>query len=1090
MKSVCIFISSTFKDFHSERDILRMMCLPLLKKRLADYNINVEISDLRWGLDIQEDSDAAVIDEQVLQLCFDEIGRCQPYILVFLGDQYGWVPSETTLKSLGEPYAEYSGKSATEMEIIFGIIKKRNAHAFFFFRDSLPKETMTRQSREAFFESDANSQSKLEKLKDAIRRDPAYQSNIFSYSAEWDAHKQSVAGLEPLVDRVVSCLVEDVRKTFGDMDESVFLHDRIQYSLELKAAEMNVYQDYADEIITSIQQGRETKKLLSSPQGTGKSTILAYVHQQLALDDTIVRLAYLPALSETASMQEALLLWNADLQAACGILPDPAMEPPRQFAAYCDALRQQGKKVVCFLDDVHLLSDADNATLGCVTDCADHVILAQELSYLSERKSIRTVQYATIPELNWGSAKKLIEENVRRQKKFLNKETISRLLRHPEEEAFASPLYWVVAIQYLLSLGEMDFKTFFAKRKKEKNVVKNQEKLIYQEIEKMPAAVLALTRYFFRKILARFGEGLTAALELLCLCNRGLRLDDLLSLEAGQLTPLEFTAFVHQLKPFFEHSTMTGIWFIPDERLKTDWLESMPKRRVLSLRTRLLHYVESLPAEDIVFQAEYGMQSLCLGKCDAHNGAWDEEKNQTAINTGKSFVKLLARKKEEQEAVKALRSAFQNISTPDELQWCFVVLRELVLSESMTKSMAAALEGLLYAFFYATKRVFLEQMDACDQLVRAGFLQVQSLTGKDCSAILTEVEIRAQLRRGQPFDSEVHRLRRVVDEYLSLPLFEKEEKAFEMVRKLVIRLPEFRPFFRSIPLDRWNEFRQAGGQDASINLSQSDWRMAIIVMINALGSFIMERAAVQEKEEALDWMKTAESFAASSFCAERCDDIQYHRALLFLDNAYALEALGDREAALEKCECALQGLKKEAEKNDEEVQCDLNRVYERMGSLCMGTGRQDGVEHFEAARVGWSALYLQTADHRYREGEFHCLSMLFLSAWHAYDVAVLPKYHEKLSAFQEDSHWTSEFMRLYSLGTIALYHALFLLISISDTVDVRMHPQKEEILREVKKAESYCKQAAGLKHVPEGKRRDIELTMHYVDQTKRLFQEE
>ncbi|GFU38297.1 telomerase protein component 1 [Trichonephila clavipes] len=48
--TVRIFISSTFKDMHSERDMLIRFVMPELKKRAASIFVKINEVDLRWGI--------------------------------------------------------------------------------------------------------------------------------------------------------------------------------------------------------------------------------------------------------------------------------------------------------------------------------------------------------------------------------------------------------------------------------------------------------------------------------------------------------------------------------------------------------------------------------------------------------------------------------------------------------------------------------------------------------------------------------------------------------------------------------------------------------------------------------------------------------------------------------------------------------------------------------------------------------------------------------------------------------------------------------------------------------------------------------
>ncbi|NQT88931.1 DUF4062 domain-containing protein, partial [bacterium] len=114
-----VFISSTFRDMHSERDILIKKVFPELRERLERHRIHLVDIDLRWGVtEEQAESD------QVLDLCLQQIDECRPFFVGILGERYGWVPTERvdpTLKKYGW-VQEATGKSVTELEIAYGVL--------------------------------------------------------------------------------------------------------------------------------------------------------------------------------------------------------------------------------------------------------------------------------------------------------------------------------------------------------------------------------------------------------------------------------------------------------------------------------------------------------------------------------------------------------------------------------------------------------------------------------------------------------------------------------------------------------------------------------------------------------------------------------------------------------------------------------------------------------------------------------------------------------------------------------------------------------------------------------------------------------
>ena len=86
-KTVRLFISSTFRDMHAERDHLVRFVFPELKERCRKIHVHLIDVDLRWGV---TEKDAQ--EGKALEICLDEIDTCRPYFLGLLGHRYGYVP--------------------------------------------------------------------------------------------------------------------------------------------------------------------------------------------------------------------------------------------------------------------------------------------------------------------------------------------------------------------------------------------------------------------------------------------------------------------------------------------------------------------------------------------------------------------------------------------------------------------------------------------------------------------------------------------------------------------------------------------------------------------------------------------------------------------------------------------------------------------------------------------------------------------------------------------------------------------------------------------------------------------------------------
>jgi REP element-mobilizing transposase RayT len=167
-KSIKIFISSTFKDMHSERDVLVKYVFPELKKRGLHYGLHIQEIDLRWGV-TKEEAESG----KALEICLDEIDQSRPFFIGLIGSRYGWVPPSYEINS-HEKYDWLNeiipGYSITALEIIHGVLKQtQNApQAFFCFRDEAFLNDVPEEYHPMLIETEMTNQSKIQNLKHEI----------------------------------------------------------------------------------------------------------------------------------------------------------------------------------------------------------------------------------------------------------------------------------------------------------------------------------------------------------------------------------------------------------------------------------------------------------------------------------------------------------------------------------------------------------------------------------------------------------------------------------------------------------------------------------------------------------------------------------------------------------------------------------------------------------------------------------------------------------------------------------------------------------------------------------------------------------
>ena len=179
-----VFVSSTFKDCHGERDILQRITVPRLQAwciRLRPEPLIFNCLDLRWGVTQQQSQSGAV-----LQICLEEIDRCRPFFIGIMTNRYGWhntyilrgkvghedtsdILYRETMEIAMQPFPwieSYDDRSATELEIRHGALRHADImrhRAFFYYREKDFDHTAEEETR--------NAKERLQLLKEEIKQE-------------------------------------------------------------------------------------------------------------------------------------------------------------------------------------------------------------------------------------------------------------------------------------------------------------------------------------------------------------------------------------------------------------------------------------------------------------------------------------------------------------------------------------------------------------------------------------------------------------------------------------------------------------------------------------------------------------------------------------------------------------------------------------------------------------------------------------------------------------------------------------------------------------------------------------------------------
>lgn len=88
-RNVHVFLSSSFRDFAGELDLLVRKVLPELRRKCRELQVDLVDVDLRWGI-----TEEWAQQGKVLPICLAGIDRSRPFFMGFLGERYGWAPEK------------------------------------------------------------------------------------------------------------------------------------------------------------------------------------------------------------------------------------------------------------------------------------------------------------------------------------------------------------------------------------------------------------------------------------------------------------------------------------------------------------------------------------------------------------------------------------------------------------------------------------------------------------------------------------------------------------------------------------------------------------------------------------------------------------------------------------------------------------------------------------------------------------------------------------------------------------------------------------------------------------------------------------
>lgn len=552
-----VFISSTFADMQAERDYLRTRVFPELEERLRARRRNLEWVDLRVGVVTASERDEHVRELHVLKVCLDEVRRCRPFLIVLLGDRYGWVPPEDRIKSAAEEAsagfsANVAGRSVTDLEIEFGVLldPEQQQRSFFYFREPLPYADMPAEISALYSEDYASDAAKADRkerlaaLKNRIVRQLG--SRVRRYAVCWDAAQQHIAGL----DAWGRTVLEDVWREL----EAETRADATAADIPWQQAERDALDDFIDDrsrdfvgrqalmarlsnlCLSPAVGGASWGACITGDPGSGKSALFGALHRVLGARDVFLLAHASSASVAAASVDSMLQRFIGELAGALGT--DPGLtdnaDPDTVDATFARLLGQMAQKqrVVVLID---ALDQFENTTRGRFATWLPRLwpanarlvataIASDGTKAVGERPGVEAL---SLPPLDATEARDIVVGICRRYHRTFEPEVIEGLLakRAAGGPVWGNPLWLVLSVEELNLLDADDFAR--AQRDYAGTPAERLRALMLDTIASFPVDIPGLYAHTFARAEELFGAGLTRGfLGLIAVSRAGWRESD------------------------------------------------------------------------------------------------------------------------------------------------------------------------------------------------------------------------------------------------------------------------------------------------------------------------------------------------------------------------------------------------------------------------------------------------------------------------------------------------------------------------------------------------------------------------------------
>jgi tetratricopeptide (TPR) repeat protein len=462
-RMISVFISSTFRDMHAERDYLVKVVFPELRERCARRQLHLMDVDLRWGV-TEEEAERG----KVLEIILDEIERSRPFFVALLGERYGSIPDMITEDAaFMYPWLrDYRDHSLTALEIVHGVLRNPDLanRSFFYFRDPEFISHLPENKRTDFEAENPEAAHKLAALKAKIRA--SGRPLMENYSCRWDAVEGRLVDLDIFGQRVLedlwTAICEEYPEEAPEADP-IALERQMHESFAEERSHLHVGRIEQAKRLTEYVQGTDRRPaVITGESGCGKSAFLAsWCRQYTAKNPDDFVLAYFIGASPNSTNHFRLLRTMCEeLKRTFALeqeLPEEDKKLSETLAVLLVAASRRKSRIVIVIDALDQLLPLEAAHgLGWLLDYIPEnvrlVVSSLEGDCLDVLRRRNAEEIMILP-LNREEQRQIVQTLLSEWRRKLDDRQMTALLAHPGVE---NPLYLRVALEELRLFGKFE----------------------------------------------------------------------------------------------------------------------------------------------------------------------------------------------------------------------------------------------------------------------------------------------------------------------------------------------------------------------------------------------------------------------------------------------------------------------------------------------------------------------------------------------------------------------------------------------------------------------------------------------------------